>query len=160
MNLISVYKIDEADELLYEWLRERSEEKDRVVNISHRKLPTWQQHLKFFHSKPYRHWFLIEVNGQYVGYVFATERNEIGIVLKGSERGKGYGSLALREFMRLCKPLPELPSRRRGCWLANINPANEVSKHVFEKLGFRRIQETYALEEDIYAQSQSQAAPA
>jgi RimJ/RimL family protein N-acetyltransferase len=33
-----------------------------------------------------------------------------------------------------------------GQFYANINPANEPSRKMFEKLGFRLVQHTYALE--------------
>ena len=40
---------------LYELLAER----DPVANISHREMPTFDQHRKFVDSRPYKAWYLI-----------------------------------------------------------------------------------------------------
>ena len=136
-----------AAEFLYELMKEREPE----INISHRELPTFAQHMDFIERHPFRLWFLIDVREGpfdrlgWAGYISATDRNEIGIVLKRSVRGMGYGPEAIAILVRLYDPLPGEPATRNGRWLANIAPANEHSKHVFQKLGFLKIQETYAL---------------
>ena len=150
LSLVPVKEERGAAKILYEWLRVRSTEDDPYTNISHRVLPTWQQHLRFVHSEPFRLWVLIANNHaprNYLGYIYGSERNEIGIYLGKDHRGQGIGTRALELFISEHKPLPALPSRRRGCWLANINPANEPSIRMFERLGFKRIpQVTYALQ--------------
>ena len=136
-----------AAEFLYELMKER----DPEINISHRALPTFAQHMDFIESRAFRLWYLIDVKEGplhrlgWAGYVSATERNEIGIVLKRSARGMGYGPEAIGELIRTHQPLPGDPATRNGRWLANIAPTNEHSKHVFQKLGFLEIQRTYAL---------------
>ena len=136
-----------AAEFLYELMKER----DPEINISHRELPTFAQHMAFIESRAFRLWYLIDVKEGpidylgWAGYVSATYRNEIGTVLKKSARGRGIGPEALREFIGRNEPLPPDPGERNGRWLANIAPTNEHSKHVFQKLGFLKIQETYAL---------------
>jgi RimJ/RimL family protein N-acetyltransferase len=134
-------------EFLYELMKER----DPEINISHRELPSFEQHIAFIERRAFRRWYLIDVKEGpfdrlgWAGYVSATHRNEIGIVLKRSHRGMGYGPEALREFIARNEPLPADPGARNGRWLANIAPTNTHSRHVFEKLGFLKIQETYAL---------------
>lgn len=131
-----------AVEFLYELMKER----DPEINISHSTLPTFEQHQAFVERQPYRLWYLIDHKEEgWVGYVSATERNEIGIVLKKSARGRGFGPRALQLFIADNHPLASAPSQRNGRWLANIAPTNPHSRHVFEKLGFRKIQETFAL---------------
>jgi len=146
-----------AAEFLYELMKER----DPEINISHRELPTFEQHMDFIDRRVFRLWYLIDVTEfldptpgpmvgprtrlGWAGYVSATQRNEIGIVLKRSHRGMGYGPEALRLFMGQNKPLPSDPGERNARWLANIAPTNPHSRHVFEKLGFLKIQETFAL---------------
>ena len=146
--LVDVYKDREASmRFLYELMKERMTEPH--VNIS-ATMPTWQEHRQFVCRKPYRYWYLIEVECPVsgagpVGYVSATYQNEIGIVLKKEHRGQGFGSAAVADLISRHRPLPAIPSQRSGHWLANINPANEPSIGMFTKLGFRHIQNTYAL---------------
>jgi RimJ/RimL family protein N-acetyltransferase len=47
---------------------------------------------------------------------------------------------------------------RNGNWLANVAPANERSRRMFEGLGFRKIQETFefqkSTEEEVHGNAQ------
>lgn len=135
---------DRMVEWLYELLREREDEHQNNISF---KLPEFDEHIRFVQSNPYRYWYLIEAPAPMglVGYISATRRNEIGIVLKRTARRRGYGGAALQQFIDTHKPLPAIPSERSGRWLANINPANEASKALFRSLGFSHIQETFAL---------------
>lgn len=143
MKLVDVYRDREVATLfLYDLIRERMTEPE--VNIS-ATMPTMQEHRKFVASHPYRCWYLIEHDGRYIGYVSATDRNEIGIVLAKAHRAAGHGPEAVRMLMEKHKPLVAIPSKRSGRWLANINPANERSIRMFSSLGFELIQHTYAL---------------
>src|SRR5690348_7958873 len=95
--LLNVYEHPNADQVLYALLRERSTEHDEFVNISHRKLPTFTEHVKFMDSRPYRYWYLIGADsGKPVGTCYISKRNEIGIVLFQAQRGKGYGTEAVK----------------------------------------------------------------
>ena len=151
MELLNVYQVvdghavprDGAVAYLYELLKER--EQEATINISHYKLPTFKSHGKFVESLPYVHWYLIVNEGVWVGYISATHRNEIGVILAKAHRGKGFGPMAIQQFIAKHEPLFAMPSERSGHWLANINPENHHSQHVFEKLGFKKIQSTYAL---------------
>lgn len=129
---------------LFELIAERMTEP--AVNIS-ATMPTVEEHKAFVRRWPYRFWYLLENDeGERVGYVSATRRNEIGIVLLKVYRGRGYGPQAVRMLMENYQPLPAVPSERRGRWIANVAPDNEHSKHLFEKLGGRLIQVTYELQ--------------
>lgn len=147
MKLVDVYQGTGirpcAIDFLFELIAQRMTEPE--VNIS-AAMPTPEQHRQFVHRKPYRFWYLIEIGNELIGYVSATQRNEIGIVLLKQYRGCGYGAQAVRALMEMHEPLPAIPSERRGRWIANVAPGNEHSKHLFEKkLGGRLIQVTYEL---------------
>lgn len=157
MNLIPIQARADAAQILYDLLRERSEENDPHINISHRALPSWAEHLAFIESTPYRFWYLIEDAGHIVGYVSASFSNEIGIVLFARFRGVSYGRQAVAELIRRHRPLPAIPAVRAGRWLANINPRNERSIRMFSSLGFEQVQVTYAREGDA-AQQQADSA--
>lgn len=139
MRLVNVYRCKEAKKFLYEIMRERSREEDKFVNISHRKLPTWGKHCRFVDTKPYAGWYLIQVEGEFVGTIYLSKNDEIGIVLLRRFRGQGHGSGAITELMRRHK-------RRR--LLANINPMNERSIRLFQGRGFTHLQNTYELRHD------------
>jgi RimJ/RimL family protein N-acetyltransferase len=133
VKLVDAYRVDEAPALLYRLLQERNAD----VNISHRAMPTWRQHLAFIRARPYRAWYLIRVGPSLVGAVYLSKQNEIGVFVLREHQGRGYGSDAIRKVM----------ARHRGVkrFLANINPRNPRSIALFTDLGFRHIQNTYEL---------------
>lgn len=143
VTLKSVYAEDWAAKKLYELLRERTEEES--VNISHRKLPAYRDHLRYYRSRPYRRWYFVKVDGEIAGNCTLSHLNEIGIVLLRAYRGKGVGRLVIRRLIFDHKPLAAIPGKRQRRWIANINPQNERSIATFEECGFRHIQNTYAL---------------
>jgi RimJ/RimL family protein N-acetyltransferase len=153
-----------------EWLYELIQEREPEVNISHRDMPTFEQHRQFVTRRPYRFWYLIEYSPDtpelviagyvapiFAGYVSATHDNEIGIVLRGEFRGHGLGPDAVRMLIEKHRPNPAEPSVRNGNWLANVAPANERSRRMFEGLGFRKIQETFEFQKSTEEESHGNA---
>lgn len=137
MRLKNVTKSDHS--FLYEVLSER----DPRVNISHKNMPTYQEHVKFVMSKPYSKWYVILLNNQKAGSIYLTRQDEIGIFLKNDLHGKGMGGKALRLIMEK-NPRPR--------YLANINPKNLKSAKFFKKNGFHLIQHTYELTRPVRKQ--------
>ena len=126
-------EVDEKDvQFLYNLLEERKP----VTYISHKKMPTYEEHVNFVKSSPYSKWYIIEVDGERAGSIYLTKQNEIGIFLNEGLQEKGIGSNALNVL--ICKN-PDLR------YLANINPENKKSIKFFKKLGFTLIQYTYEL---------------
>ena len=115
--------------LLYSLLSERTPEQ----SISHKEMPTYEQHLAFIDSKPYRAWYFVLAEGVAVGAIYLTKQNEIGIAIYQSYCGNGYAWEAIEELMK----------RHDGPFLANINPENYASIGLFRNLGFDLVQETY-----------------
>lgn len=119
--------------VLYKLLSQRLPEE----SISHRKMPTWEQHTAFVRSRPYALWKLVLVSDglglRAVGAVYMTHRRELGVAILRGERRKGYAEAALRALRRIAGP---------GTMLANINPENGASLRLFAKLGGRTIQHT------------------
>ena len=100
-------------------------------NISHKKLPTFDEHVKFINSKPYKGWWLVYANIFYntlVGSVYLTNENEIGIYLIKKYRKCGIGSEILKQIEPMCEG---------EILYANINVENESSKKFFTKNGFK-----------------------
>jgi len=132
-HIIKLKIVTKSDYLfLYELLKER----DSRANISHRKMPTYKEHINFVKSKPYSKWYVIELGKEKVGSIYLTENDEIGIFLMKSKQKKGTGNKALELLM-------ELNPRTR--YLANVSPRNFISIQFFKKNGFKLIQHTYEL---------------
>ena len=117
-------------EFLYELLAER----DPVANISHREMPSFEQHRKFVESSPYKAWYIVSVGEDPVGATYLTERNEIGISILRSHQRLGYSAAAVGLLMEMH------PSDQ---FLANIAPDNARSIAMFKNLGFNLIQLTF-----------------
>lgn len=142
MEFHDAYTTRDAPDILWNLLVERNEEPE--INISHT-MPTRDQHEAFIKRTPYAYWFLIKVEGNWIGYVNVTWKNEVGIILFRAYRGTGYGKKALRKLLDEVVPLPGSASERPDYFVANINPANERSIHLFQSLGFKLHQLTFAL---------------
>lgn len=141
MELIDVYSRRDAVLQLWQLLGERGVDD----SISHRAMPGWDQHRTYVESRPYRVWKLILVDGRVAGTVYATHRNEVGVQISHACRGQGYSRQALEALMASMEPLEAIPGVRPGEWIANINPRNRVSIGLFKSMGFKHVQNTYAL---------------
>ena len=114
-----------------EWLYELIKEREPEINISHRQLPTFEQHRQFVTRRPYRFWYLIERQAEgkeepvWIGYISATGDNEIGIVLRKPFRGCGFGPMAIRLLTQMHRPNPAEPGVRNG---AKNRPFASVTK--------------------------------
>ena len=147
MRLIDVYSWPEAPAILYLLLAERAANADPYASISHHEMPSHEEHMRFYLSRPYRYWYLIwDDEHDIVGDISATRRNEIGIHLFREFQGKHYGPEAIKLLVQSHEPLPAIPTERVCAWLANINPANERSREMFKALGFGLVQVTYQLD--------------
>lgn len=125
-------------------------ERDDGVNISHKQMPTWDEHVAFIEANPYRAWLAIcailpQSLPQMVGTVYLTRQNEVGIFILKQYQGSGYAKDAIIHVLGAFRPLPAEPSIRPGHFVANINPANTASIRLFESLGAKHISNTYQL---------------
>ena len=121
--------IDDA-KFLFDLLKQR----EGIVNISHKSLPTWEEHVEFIKNNTYQSWDIIWVDNIRIGNIYLTDRDEIGIFLDKESQSNGYGSIAINEFMK---------KNGKKRYLANINPTNYKSIQFFGKHGFVHIQNTY-----------------
>src|SRR5277367_6681791 len=131
INFVDVYSHDgDGVRFLYELLAQR----DPITNISHRGMPTFEQHQRFVQSKPYKYWYLVTISdGECVGSVYISKDNEIGIFIAKDHQRKGYGRHAVQWIME---------SHPQERFLANINPENQASLAAFRAMGFRALQLT------------------
>jgi len=114
------------------------EERPTYANISHKQMPTYEQHKAFVNSKPYDIWFIIWNNNNRVGSIYKTKPGEIGIFVKKEFQHQGIAKTAIPMIYNLGVEKN----------IANVSPLNPKSITLFEKLGFKHIQNTYQLEEE------------
>ena len=132
-NKIILKSISKLDyEFLYDLLGERNSQ----INISHKKMPTWEEHIKFIKSKPYTRWYIILKSKERVGSIYLSKNDEIGIFLSKEYQKKNIGNTTLVELIR------KNPRKR---YLANVNPKNKKSSTFFKKNNFKLIQHTYEM---------------
>ena len=115
---------------LFELLKER----EKYVNISHVKMPTFKTHCQFILSNPYQEWNIILADNKEVGSIYIDNRKHAGLFLKKEYQRKGYG----REVMQFM-------IKKYGKVKVNINPYNLAAHKFLEALGFTVIQNTYEL---------------
>ena len=128
---ISLKSVTNSDaKFLFDLLEERNPR----VNISHKKMPTYNQHTKFIKSKPYSKWYIILKSKQKIGSIYLSKNDEIGIFLLKKFQGKNVGNFVLNELMK------KNPRKR---FLANVSPKNKKSIEFFKKNDFKLIQYTF-----------------
>src|SRR5260221_5761064 len=129
MIFADVYSTDSALITLYQLLQERKPEQ----NISHEKMPTWEEHVAYIAKRPVPHWYLIEDGGPWIGSIYLSRRREIGIWIFSAEQRKGYGTAAVHNVMLL----------HPGEFYANVAPMNLDSHAFFNRMDFKITQATY-----------------
>ena len=133
LSSISLRIVRDSDsKFLFELLKER----DPRANISHKKMPSYNEHLKFVKSKPYTKWYIILKSKDRIGSIYLSKNDEIGIFLSKKYQGKNIGNDALVELIR---------KNPRERYLANVNPKNKKSSVFFKNNNFKLIQHTYEM---------------
>lgn len=132
MNLVPVDPYSDAHLSVLYWLLAT---RDKAACISHKKMPSFQEHTEFVQSRPYDAWYMLLEEAKIVGAIYLTNHSEVGIALEVSSRGKGIGPEAIQELM-IRHP--------RERYAANVAIANEGSQRFFEgKLGWKKVSMTY-----------------
>jgi len=133
-----------------EFLFNLLEERDSRANISHKKMPTYNSHVKFIESKPYKKWYIILARKQItsnkksnrlftdtkVASIYLSKNDEIGIFVLKKFHGMNIGKFALNEL------IARNPRKR---YLANVSPKNKKSIDFFKNNNFKLIQYTFEL---------------
>lgn len=133
---ITLKEIDVTDfRFLFNLLKQR----DDRANISHKKMPTYSEHVKFIKLKPYSKWYIIQKSKIKIGSIYLSKNDEIGIFINKKFHGENFATYALELLIN---------KNPRTRYLANINPENISSMKFFKKNNFKLIQHTYELEKN------------
>ena len=115
----------------------------RVHRISHLRIPTRDEHYAFVRSHPYRAWYLIKLANRYIGTVYFTELNNIGIFVIPS--AQQHLKKAIKLALHKHKPLSGIKSVRTNFFDFNVAPGDLALSEALEALGARCVQMTYSI---------------
>ena len=134
-KFVPVKKIDKHINALYKIL------KNRKFNISNNSLPSFSEHKLFVINNPYRSWYLIEVDKLFVGSIYLSEDNFIGLHVIDQD-----GSIikqSIEWVLKNKKPLPEIKSVRVSNFHINLPSNNLIFTKIVESMGATSIQSTF-----------------
>lgn len=126
-------KVSKEDiEFLYKLLKHRS----RSHNISHKKMPSLREHIKFVNSKPYKKWYVILNDKQKIGSIYISKNDEVAIHLKNNICKEKFFILALKQLIKFDS---------NEFFYFNTNPNNKGLNNFFKKNNFTLLQLTYKI---------------
>jgi len=125
-------KLSDA-KFLYKLLGER----ESKIFISHKDMPTWDEHVEFVKSKPYLKWYVVVHKDNKVGSIYLSKQHEIGIHIFKKYEKESIQIESIKQLMSLNSKIK---------FRANVSPKNKKYITLFKKLGFEMIQHTYELD--------------
>ena len=130
---IKLNQVTKNDTLfLYDLLKN----KDPNANISHKKMPSYDEHVKFVMSKPYTNWYIIEYEKKNVGAIYLSKQDEIGISISNDYEYDQIVKPALKLLMKL---------NQRKRYLANTSPKDVRSQEFLLKNGFTGLEYVFEM---------------
>ena len=125
--------VTENDALfLYDLLKTR----DSRANISHKKVPSYDEHVHFILSNPYTIWYIIEYEGKKIGSVYLSKHDEIGISLVDNSLYDKIGKSIIKLLIK---------NNPRKHYLAKVSPRNKKLQNFFVNNGFTGLEYTYEI---------------
>ena len=118
--------------------------KSRQHNISNQAETSFSDHSKFVSEHPYRAWFLILVNDQYIGSVYISNDNTIGINIP-DDFIREYLLAIIGQVESMFRPLVGVRSVRASHFSINVPPSNSEMIKTLEQAGYLPKQFTYSL---------------
>ncbi len=131
--------IEEHFRILYSFLL------DRKYNISHKNIPTYDEHVFFVKNHPYRNWVLVERESKVFGNFYIHTDNSIGINF--NQKYIDLFPIIYEMIIKKWKPLPEIQSVRNKNFFVNTSSNNEALISVLKKMGAKHLQSSYILDE-------------
>ena len=117
---------------LYELLKT----KDPIANISHKKMPSYDEHVNFILSNPYAIWYIIEYEGKKIGSVYLSKHDEIGISLVDNSLYDKIGKSIIKLLIK---------NNPRKRYLAKVSPRNKKLQNFFVNNDFTGLEYTYEI---------------
>ena len=123
--------------ILYNFLNKRT------YKISHQSMTAFEDHKNFVLSKPYRAWFILKNNRDYVGNIYIQEDNSIGLnlTLNDPEAVKWCINYVTENYV----PRPKINSKVSQFFYINVAFANENLISILQKLKCIPLQVSYLI---------------
>ena len=138
--LIKIKKTDAHAKILFEILSKRK------TNISHKSLPSYSNHKSFVLNHPYRAWYLIKHNDEFIGNAYILKSNCIGInIIKNN---KIVVPIVIEELLSKYKPLKAIKSVRAAEFDFNVAPSNKEYISILERMGAKLAQVTFVFDKN------------
>ena len=115
----------------------------REFNISHNCQPSIREHKEFSLRNPYRAWFLIKYEGEYIGSTYILDNNSIGFNI--NKPSISLVRYCLDFLLTNFKPLDEIKSVRPNSFFINVSYDNIQMREVLNSLYEKPIQVSYKL---------------
>lgn len=129
MTLIDIYIKEQLDSKFDKFLYALLGQRKPYQNISHKEMPTYEGHVHFVKSRPYKQWYVCVVKNNLIGSIYITKLNEIGLFLDENWIGLGYGTIMLDMLFKINPSIQ--------VFKANISPLNSHSIAFFANRGFK-----------------------
>ena len=124
---------------LYDLLQKREH------SISHKAVPSFEDHAAFVNTNPYRAWYLVRGSDEAVGTFYVSNENTVGINIVRSSDEKIIDKLC-SYIVEEYAPLPEIKSVRGPEFAINVAPDNAFLISALERLNKKVLQISYSLE--------------
>ena len=118
----------------------------REFNISHRKLPSLEDHRVFVLNHPYRNWSLVLCDKTAIGSIYSGFDNSVGISL--FPEFLLHRRSVIKKFLEDFVPLPGIPSMVRNEFIFNVAVDDLKYQEDLSKCGAIQIQYTYSIKKD------------
>jgi hypothetical protein len=115
---------------------------NRVSSISHKEIPTLDEHREFVINNPYRAWFIIKDDGSAIGNIYVQLDNSLGLNCTDDITERKIGSI-LTMIMSELSPLEAVSSVRYGSYFLNVASSNLSLQKKLSNLGLMESQRTY-----------------
>ena len=115
----------------------------RTSSISHKKIPAFAEHKKFVANHPYRFWFLVKAQEEYIGAVYLKHDNSIGLNI--TDDFSNLTKEVLQKVVSSFEPLPPSKSMRNGRFIVNVALEDVSLADSIMEFGGLEIQRTFLL---------------
>ena len=118
--------------------------RNRHISISHKSVPTYEEHAEFVKHHPYRYWLFVELDGVKIGSVYIHTDNSIGINLLEEHASKAVN--ILRRIIESYEPLPPVKSVRSRFFIVNVPVGDRTLADAVMEVGGVEVQRTFVFE--------------
>ena len=113
----------------------------RGGNISNIRKPSYKDHLEFCLNNPYKHWLLYYQSNKFMGAIYITNENLIGINFFNYQGD--CAEKAIRFILEHFEPAPEIKSVVPDSFYCNIAPENKDLIKLVKSLDAKLTQSSY-----------------